>query len=829
MQESPKKQRKTIKEVFAQIGNGFVSFFKEIGFLAKFLILLFFVFIFYLLQRTGKRKLDKPMPKIRISLDPIKNIYSKLYNKVIAVFDTHKPHEVKSADLIFLALRNLSHKKNRTYVTILGMGIGFGAVILLLSLGYGFERLVVSRVASLSEMKQIDVNTSQGSLLTFNYDIINKISDIEKVDSVIPVVTSVSKVTYNNAVSDVIVYGVSTRYFEETGLSLIKGTLFKEEEFNLSANDISDDKGVVAGASTILINQKSFKQEISKVKYSIYPLVWKPVYTSPDTNSKIIGYTKRDIGVQDATEVWGYSYTGAPSSNQGEDFNGNRYSPWVEDSFSLWKEENCKTTNPDCVEGKYLMIRNMDSQKITKGYVSEDSLSVERYQIVEGSALEVYSGKVIDNVTFNLKPIDYTNIYPLPETNAQTATILEMGKDEKYKGELIYGEVYDAGNYVKNDNGVQYGYWVKTEMSVWAKSDCKGFCSEYFSASKEEGYVEKVLTLYIKASDVEIDNYPNKFKTEQVLGAETTNEESSSVVSLDSLSQEDDGIDWVSISSELGTTEDISKDVVSFPENAQKIAMVNSSMLNLLGLSANEAEGKSFEATIIFDSKLFDKSNYLVESKPTSFVIGGVVSDSKTPTFYIPLSDITVEGMVNVSQLKIVVDSKEDVLGVRTNIEGMGFQTGSVVDTVDSISSLFKTLRIALVVLGLIALGVASLGMFNTLTVSLLEKSREVGLLKTMGLKSYEVKTLFLSESIIMSVLGGVAGLLFAFLAGKLISILLTLLAVTQGQSALDVAYIPFVLGALIILLSSVVGLVTGWYPAKRAKDIPALNALRYE
>ena len=829
MQELPKKQRKTLKEIFSQIGHGIVSFVKEIGFLVKFMTLLLFVFIFYILQGTGNRKLDKPIRKIHISWEPIKKLYSKIYNQVLKIFDTNKPHEVKSADLIFLALRNLSHKKNRTYVTILGMGIGFVAVILLLSLGYGFERLVVSRVASLSEMKQVEVNTSQGSLLTFNYDIINKVKEINKVEYVIPIVTSVSKVTYNNAVSDVIVYGVSTKYFEETGLSPIKGSLFNDGESRLSENNTVEEKGVVAGASTVLINKKSFKQEISKVKYSIYPLVWKPVYASPDNSSKVIGYTKRDIGMQDATEVWGYSYKGAPSTNQGEDFNGTRYNPWVEDTFALWKKEDCKSSNPDCTEEKYLVIRENKAQKVTKGYISEDSLSVERYQIVDGSSLEIYSGKVIEDISFEIKPIDYTNIYTSPETKAQMATLLEMGKNVQYKGSLIYGEVYDTGNYIKNENGVQYGYWIKAEIPVWAKSDCKGFCSEYFSLSKGDGYKEKTLTLYTRASEVNIDNYPNKFKSEQILGAETTSEDSSSLINIDSISQEDDGIDWVSISSQLGTTEDVSKDVVAFPESAQKIAMVNSAMLTLLGLSVNEAQGKSFEATIIFDSKLFDKANYIVESKPTSFVIGGVVSDSKSPTFYIPLSDITVDGMTNVSQLKVVVNSKEDVLGVRNNIEGMGFQTSSVADTVDSISSLFKTLRIALVVLGLIALGVASLGMFNTLTVSLLEKSREVGLLKTMGLKSYEVKTLFLSESIIMSVLGGVAGLVFAFLAGKLISVLLTLLAVTQGQSALDVTYIPFVLGVIIILLSSIVGVLTGWYPAKRAKDIPALNALRYE
>jgi len=182
-----------------------------------------------------------------------------------------------------------------------------------------------------------------------------------------------------------------------------------------------------------------------------------------------------------------------------------------------------------------------------------------------------------------------------------------------------------------------------------------------------------------------------------------------------------------------------------------------------------------------------------------------------------------------VSSVKVIVEDTKDVQLAREKLEGLGFQTSSVVDTVDSVSNLFHTLRIALLVLGLIALGVASLGMFNTLTVSLLEKTREVGLLKTMGLKSSQVKTLFLAESLIMSVLGGVFGLILGFIVGKLLSIFISILSVSQGGTPMDVTYIPFILGIGLVIVSAIVGVITGWYPAERAKKISALNALRYE
>ena len=68
-------------------------------------------------------------------------------------------------------------------------------------------------------------------------------------------------------------------------------------------------------------------------------------------------------------------------------------------------------------------------------------------------------------------------------------------------------------------------------------------------------------------------------------------------------------------------------------------------------------------------------------------------------------------------------------------VEALGFSTRSVADTVKQIDRLFATARVLLAVLGFVALSIAALGMFNTLTVSLLERTREVGLMKAMGMR----------------------------------------------------------------------------------------------
>src|SRR3990167_2725018 len=95
----------------------------------------------------------------------------------------------------------------------------------------------------------------------------------------------------------------------------------------------------------------------------------------------------------------------------------------------------------------------------------------------------------------------------------------------------------------------------------------------------------------------------------------------------------------------------------------------------------------------------------------------------------------------------------------RKQVEALGMKTSSVTDTVDQINRLFSTLRLILGLLGIVALSVASLGMFNTLTVSLLERTREVGMMKAIGMRSSEVRDLFLTESMTMGFFGGIGGL----------------------------------------------------------------------
>jgi len=216
-------------------------------------------------------------------------------------------------------------------------------------------------------------------------------------------------------------------------------------------------------------------------------------------------------------------------------------------------------------------------------------------------------------------------------------------------------------------------------------------------------------------------------------------------------------------------------------------------------------------------------------TEEVAYNIVGVVDDDDNQFIYIPIEDITVLGVSNFSQAKLVLKDQKFLPDVRKKVESMGFKTASTVDTVAQIETFFGGLRSVLGVIGFIALGVASLGMFNTLTVSLLERTREIGGMKTMGMVSGEIQELFLAEAMIMGFAGGIGGLLMGIIAGQLSSYAVSAVAITQGVGYLELTYVPFGLILFIVVSSFVVGLVTGLYPSQRAKKISALNALRYE
>ncbi|MCI0349701.1 MAG: ABC transporter permease [Acidobacteriales bacterium] len=180
--------------------------------------------------------------------------------------------------------------------------------------------------------------------------------------------------------------------------------------------------------------------------------------------------------------------------------------------------------------------------------------------------------------------------------------------------------------------------------------------------------------------------------------------------------------------------------------------------------------------------------------------------------------------MVNVR-----VKNSSQVQGVQEQIKKMGFNTFSILDATRSLRRFFVVLDAFLGIFGSLALAVASLGIVNTLVMAILERRREIGIMKAIGASDADVKKLFFVEAGVMGFFGGVAGVLLGWTMGTLINWGTNIYLVRQELPPETISALPWGLVAFAIGFAVGVSLLSGYYPARRAARLDPVQALRYE
>lgn len=180
-------------------------------------------------------------------------------------------------------------------------------------------------------------------------------------------------------------------------------------------------------------------------------------------------------------------------------------------------------------------------------------------------------------------------------------------------------------------------------------------------------------------------------------------------------------------------------------------------------------------------------------------------------------------------QVKVKTRSTPEMGVIRDTILEYGLLVSSLSDTVDQANQIFSVVQIILMLFGVIALVVSAIGMFNTMTITLLERTEEIGIMKSIGASDGGISTMFFMESAIMGFLGGCAGVVIGWLGGQGFNTIINFVATKFGGEKVSLFYSPlwFVLG--ILVFSGVVGFLTGLVPARRASKIDPLDALRYK
>jgi putative ABC transport system permease protein len=179
--------------------------------------------------------------------------------------------------------------------------------------------------------------------------------------------------------------------------------------------------------------------------------------------------------------------------------------------------------------------------------------------------------------------------------------------------------------------------------------------------------------------------------------------------------------------------------------------------------------------------------------------------------------------------LTIRASSPTSVAQIESSVAHMGFQAFSLIDVTRNLRTFFAIFDMFLGIFGSLALAVASLGIINTLVMAILERRREIGVLKALGAADRDVRQLFFAEAGVMGLAGGVFGVLLGWAIGRAIQFATMIYLRRQGMNPPNIWSVPWwlVLGA--IGFAIVVSLASGIYPASRAARLDPVEALRYE
>jgi acetoin utilization transport system permease protein len=226
----------------------------------------------------------------------------------------------------------------------------------------------------------------------------------------------------------------------------------------------------------------------------------------------------------------------------------------------------------------------------------------------------------------------------------------------------------------------------------------------------------------------------------------------------------------------------------------------------------------------ILDPNLYMGTDLLTQIEAFTKTPFGMMND--------PMRKIDSENMKGTySEVKVYVDTAENAKEVSRQIKDMGYYAHSPLDELEEIDKVFLFVKIGLVLVGAFAVLIASIGIFNTMTMAVTERSQEIGIMKAIGANPKTIRPVFLLESSFIGLFGAFIGVTAAyvigFLANQLVPVIMRHFMGTGEMKGFVVSYIPLSLVLVSVSISVGVAILSGVRPAKRATEVDVLKALR--
>ena len=187
------------------------------------------------------------------------------------------------------------------------------------------------------------------------------------------------------------------------------------------------------------------------------------------------------------------------------------------------------------------------------------------------------------------------------------------------------------------------------------------------------------------------------------------------------------------------------------------------------------------------------------------------------------------------SNVNVYVDKLENVKGVSKKLKDDGYFVYSISDELDQLDVFFLALKAGLVFVGTIAILISSIGIFNTMTMAVTERTREIGVMKALGANPKLIQRLFLMESAWIGLIGTALAVAISYGVSMISNYVLPIIVTAAlgeedfGGMVVTFSIIPWQLVVIASTISIGVAMISGWRPARKATKIDVINALRQE
>lgn len=265
-----------------------------------------------------------------------------------------------------------------------------------------------------------------------------------------------------------------------------------------------------------------------------------------------------------------------------------------------------------------------------------------------------------------------------------------------------------------------------------------------------------------------------------------------------------------------------------FTKDETQNIVITRAVAKVFNIPPEEMLGKKVTLTL-FQTDVSGQTDKGTAFKPeNTYTIVGVVSGEEN-IMYLSLDSLTSFSFTSYTKLKVKCLSTDALGTVRGEIEKQGLVASSISETIDQANQVFRAVQIVLMVFGMIALIVSAIGMFNTMTIALLERTEEIGIMKAIGASRTSISMMFIMESTLMGFLGALGGVILGYAEGKVFNLVINLVANRFGGESVNLFYSPLWFVLTVIMFGIFIGLLTGIFPAQKASHIDTLDALRYK